>query len=290
MKSRIVHHLSLVDPALHHPAIADVLDVPVNRAVIDYIVDVTVDTVDYALGRPNMSTRGRSSRGDPKRAKFTELVAQVIARSEVPITVVLVLLAYIDRCKPHLRVASDAYVHERIFLGALIVAAKYLNDSSPKNSHWARYTGEFSKADIGLIEREFLGVLDFTLGITEDNLLPHCGAILSCEEPSPSRRHRCPNVHHFAQADEIEEVLRDVPTSPVSSVDSSPPRTPPSAIISPAEVYPCSPAALVDDAARRSVCASAQKAHKPVRTVAASKPHLVLSDTPLDEICAVVVL
>ena len=32
--TRNIHHLSLVDPALHHPALADVLKVPVNRAVI----------------------------------------------------------------------------------------------------------------------------------------------------------------------------------------------------------------------------------------------------------------
>ncbi|KAL1714905.1 hypothetical protein EV715DRAFT_266294 [Schizophyllum commune] len=264
--TRNIHHLSLVDPALHHPALADVLKVPVNRAVIDYVVDVTVDTVDFALGRSSAMKRGRSARRDQKRIAFTELIQRVIARAEVPITVVLVLLAYIDRCKPHLRVASDAYVHERIFLGALIVAAKYLNDCSPKNCHWARYTAEFSKADIGLIEREFLAVLDFDLGFKEADLLAHCDALLGCAEPTPACRHSKPARRIVRE--EIEEVPRDVSTSPVSSVssaDSTPPRTPHTA-----EMLP--------------------PAHKHVRKVAASKPHLVLSDTPLSQICAVTVV
>ncbi|KAL1740586.1 hypothetical protein HDZ31DRAFT_67800 [Schizophyllum fasciatum] len=265
--TRNIHHLSLVDPALHHPAIADVLKVPVNRAVIDYIVDVTVDTVDFALGRSSALKRGRSSRRDQKRVAFTDLIARVIARAEVPITVVLVLLAYIDKCKPHLRVASDAYVHERIFLGALIVAAKYLNDCSPKNGHWARYTAEFSKADICLIEREFLAVLDFELGFREDDLLLHCDALLGCAEPSAASRHKPARHLARAQTPEIDEVPRDMSTSPVSSVssaDSTPPRTPHSEA--------CPPA------------------HGHVRKVAAAKPHVVLSDTPLSQICAVAVV
>ena len=67
--------------------------------------------------------------------------------------------------------------------------------------------------------------------------------------------------------EEIEEVPRDASTSPVSSVssaDSTPPRTPHTA-----EMLP--------------------PAHKHVRKVAASKPHLVLSDTPLSQICAITV-
>jgi G1/S-specific cyclin PLC1 len=35
----------------------------------------------------------------------------------------------------------------RVFLAALIVAAKYLNDSSPKNKYWNKYAGLFSLAE-----------------------------------------------------------------------------------------------------------------------------------------------
>ncbi|KAJ7694047.1 hypothetical protein B0H14DRAFT_3175155 [Mycena olivaceomarginata] len=52
-----------------------------------------------------------------------------------------------------------------VFLGALIVASKYLNDSTLKNVHWALCTEIFGKSDIGLVEREFLEVLDFQLSV-----------------------------------------------------------------------------------------------------------------------------
>ena len=52
-----------------------------------------------------------------------------------------------------------------MFLGALILASKYLNDSSLKNAHWALCTGVFGRRDVARIEREFLEVLDFELGV-----------------------------------------------------------------------------------------------------------------------------
>ena len=61
--------------------------------------------------------------------------------------------------------------------------SQYLNDSTLKNIHWALCTGVFGKRDIGRIEREFLDVLDFQLGITEDDILAHHGAIISITRP-----------------------------------------------------------------------------------------------------------
>jgi G1/S-specific cyclin PLC1 len=42
----------------------------------------------------------------------------------------------------------------RVFLATLIVAAKYLNDSSPKNKHWTRYAAIFSLAEVSLMEKQ----------------------------------------------------------------------------------------------------------------------------------------
>lgn len=55
----------------------------------------------------------------------------------------------------------------RVFLATLIVAAKYLNDSSPKNKHWAIYASVFDTAEINLMERQLLFLLDFDLRFTE---------------------------------------------------------------------------------------------------------------------------
>jgi hypothetical protein len=66
----------------------------------------------------------------------------------------------------------------RIFLASLILAAKYLNDSSPKNKHWASYSHistdaysfGFSRTEVNLMEKQLLFLLDWDLRITEEDL------------------------------------------------------------------------------------------------------------------------
>lgn len=65
---------------------------------------------------------------------------------------------------------SIEWAHHRVFLGAIILASKYLNDSSLKNVHWALCTGVFGRRDVARIEREFLEVLDFELSVHTEHL------------------------------------------------------------------------------------------------------------------------
>ena len=55
----------------------------------------------------------------------------------------------------------------RVFLATLIVTAKYLNDSSPKNMHWATYAVLFEVAEINLMEKQLLYLLDYDLRFDE---------------------------------------------------------------------------------------------------------------------------
>ncbi|PPQ75827.1 hypothetical protein CVT26_001282 [Gymnopilus dilepis] len=172
--SSLIHHASLVDPALHSPELLELVDVKVSRQVIDYTIDRVVETVDYAMGRATpSSSRGRSAARRPEHAKFTTFVTDVLTRAEVTMPTLLATLVYVDRARPHLHIGLEQWALERVFLGALIVASKYLNDSTLKNVHWAMCTGVFGKRDVGRIEREYLDVLNFELKITEDDLLSH---------------------------------------------------------------------------------------------------------------------
>ncbi|KAF9896749.1 hypothetical protein BX616_006824 [Lobosporangium transversale] len=58
----------------------------------------------------------------------------------------------------------------RVFLASLIVAAKYLNDQSPKNKHWSTHSAVFSVGEVNLMEKQLLSLLDFDLRITEADL------------------------------------------------------------------------------------------------------------------------
>jgi hypothetical protein len=142
-----VHQASLVDPSLHSPALLELLDIKLTQPVIDYVVNCVVETADYAMGRTSqqqqqqlqpthprrhhhLSSPSRPSSPAPqslsaaRRADFARFVASVLSRADVSAAVVLATLVYVDRAKPHLHIALEEWVLERVFLGALIVASK----------------------------------------------------------------------------------------------------------------------------------------------------------------------
>ncbi|KAF9053175.1 hypothetical protein BJ165DRAFT_1400509 [Panaeolus papilionaceus] len=246
--SSIKHQGSLVDPALHSPTLLKMLDYKVAKPVIDYVVDTVAETVDFAMGRPSTS-RGRSAARSQTLIKFTEFVSTVLSRAEVTMPTLLSTLVYVSRAKPHLHIGLEQWALERVFLGALIVASKNLNDSTLKNVHWALCTGVFGKRDIGRIEREYLNVLNFELKITEADLLAHhegleasiCPPVhslpaLDFSTHTASRRHHRRNALHQQEPES--------PTSPASSTSSSSsassdcPMTPSSAGTSPVSESP----------------------------------------------------
>lgn len=61
----------------------------------------------------------------------------------------------------------------RVFLATMIVAAKYLNDSSPKNKHWASFAKIFDPAEINLMEKQLLFLLDYDLRFDEAEAIAH---------------------------------------------------------------------------------------------------------------------
>jgi len=136
-----IHKASLVDPALHSPALLELLEIKVSRPVIgmfsplpqylfaltkilEYVVDCVVDTVDYAMGRPSSSRRSHKASRHSQHSKFTTFVSNVLTRAEVTLPTLLVSLVYINRAKPHLQIALEEWACERVFLGAIMVASK----------------------------------------------------------------------------------------------------------------------------------------------------------------------
>jgi len=166
------------DSSLHSKATLELVDFALTDCLVDYVVQCTVEAVDFALGR--VSSFDTSHPKDVYRhAEFTEFVSNVLSRSEVKVPIVLVSLVYIRRAMPHLSIGTEQWACERVFLGALILAAKYTSDSTLRNVHWAMCTGVFGKRDVGRIEREFLQVLSWDLSISEDDILSHHHSILS---------------------------------------------------------------------------------------------------------------
>jgi len=79
----------------------------------------------------------------------------------------------VTHMSPDLPHADSQTACHRIFLATLIIAAKYLNDSCPKNIHWAKYTGYFGVFEITKAEIELLAILDYDLGFDEAETCYH---------------------------------------------------------------------------------------------------------------------
>ncbi|KAJ7485113.1 hypothetical protein B0H11DRAFT_1150759 [Mycena galericulata] len=160
-----------------------------SRPVIEYVVEHVFDTVEYALGTLSPSPPSSDSESTPHRGRscpraalhqqFTAFVSTVLTRARVSPPTLLVALVYISRVRSHLSVAAAHYILERVFLGALVVANKYMEDRPLKNIHWAMATGFFGTHDMERIEREFLSVLDWELGVREADLMPHYRGLLA---------------------------------------------------------------------------------------------------------------
>jgi hypothetical protein len=221
------------------------LELDISREVIEYVVDAVVETVDFAMGRNPAppSSRGKMVSRRPEHTKFITFVTNVLTRAEVTTPTLLAALVYIDRAKPHLHIGLEQWALERVFLGSIIVASKYLNDSTLKNVHWALCTGVFGKRDVGRIEREYLEVLNFELGVSEGDVLSHhnglLDAIMYLPPPSPRyTHHHSPRSHSRRSPLEVPALDPSSPSSSHSSTSSSSSSSSPQTPISTMESSP----------------------------------------------------
>lgn len=108
-----------------------------------------------------------------------QFIAAVVDKSHVHTPTLLCTLIYLDRlgrCLPPGAHGLPCTRH-RVFLAALIISAKYLNDCAPQNSHWAKYVSSlmnFSLREVAVMEKQALGLLDFRLNFTQHELIHAC--------------------------------------------------------------------------------------------------------------------
>ncbi|EIW62176.1 uncharacterized protein TRAVEDRAFT_63605 [Trametes versicolor FP-101664 SS1] len=246
---RSIDLASQVDPATHDRRIVEMIHMKIEYGVFDYLLDTIVLTVASAMIGPTARVALQL-----KGLRLTTAVRALIEFGGITMPAILATLVYLERVRPHLQIDVEDWVCERIAIGALVTAQKYIVDHHIGASRWASASAMFTKADINRMEREFLALLNFEMRINEEDLLAHYDglrrAVRRCADSTPPNgtvfTRREIKEHHYTMHSHIHTPVAEPPFDPTapcylpdlqypdspSSNDSSPP------VITPPDAHP----------------------------------------------------
>ncbi|KAF9510763.1 hypothetical protein BS47DRAFT_1299839 [Hydnum rufescens UP504] len=165
---------SLLPSSLHDPKLLYLLSLPVSFEIIGYLATVTRSVIGEVI-QPSLPTPPPESSSmdtvsrDNWLPELEDFIYCVCSRSKVQVPTLVCTIIFLNRLRTKLPAKATGVpgTAHRLFLASLIAAAKYANDSSPRNKNWVRYAELFDLSEVNLMEKQLLFLLDFDLGFDE---------------------------------------------------------------------------------------------------------------------------
>lgn len=144
--------------------------------MIAYIAQ-QIETLIQNIPTSAIKSRTSPTEQPPPPPTLRDFIRSVSTASLVPTATLLCTTVYIKSVITNLDPSTTKKVKStghRMFLAAVMLASKFLNDRAPRATDWVYYAGGFfSLEDVNLMERQFLRILRWDLRISFDDYLNH---------------------------------------------------------------------------------------------------------------------